>query len=226
MSFIVYLVIQQALPKYHCCQWGCCWSCWVRLWDACCLRGIIVLSCSGLSLLFSVWGPSTETIDCLSCGVLSYSGLGLLFFSDGGPSTEADNCSWCTFLFRIQSTLWGPSTEFLISRENIFLWVSLYLGPGITPINGRKVTSDSIDLLQFFLSRSTAVIQHVFSPLEDDARTQFAVPLARIDPICPSDPECHLLRSLLTAVLGTEMCVSARVTLDTEFFCWCYAVQL
>ena len=53
---------------------------------------------------------------------------------------------------------------------------------------------------------------------------QFAVPLARIDPICPSDSECHLLRSLSTAVLGAEMNVGVRVTLDTEF-CWCYAVQ-
>ena len=45
-------------------------------------------------------------------------------------------------------------------------------------------------------------------------RTQFAVPLARIDPICPSDSECHLLRSLSTAVLGAEMNVGTRVTLD------------
>ena len=50
-------------------------------------------------------------------------------------------------------------------------------------------------------------------------RTQFAVLLARIDPICPSDLGCHLLRSLSTAVLGVEMNVGARLTLDTEFFC-------
>ena len=56
-------------------------------------------------------------------------------------------------------------------------------------------------------------------------RTQFAVLLARIDPICSSDSECHLLRYLSTAVLGAEMNVSARVTLDTEFFCRCYAIQ-
>ena len=49
--------------------------------------------------------------------------------------------------------------------------------------------------------------------------------LARIHPICPSDLGCYLLRSLLTVVLGVEMNVSVRVTLDTEFFCWCYAVQ-
>ena len=54
---------------------------------------------------------------------------------------------------------------------------------------------------------------------------QFAVPLTRIDPICPSDSECHLLSFLLTAVLGVEMNVGVRVTLDTEFFCRCYAVQ-
>ena len=43
--------------------------------------------------------------------------------------------------------------------------------------------------------------------------------------ICTSDSECHLLRFLSTTVLGAEMNVSARVTLDTEFFCWCYAIQ-
>ena len=33
------------------------------------------------------------------------------------------------------------------------------------------------------------------------------------------------MRSLSTVVLGAEMNVSVRVTLDTEFFCQCYAVQ-
>ena len=33
------------------------------------------------------------------------------------------------------------------------------------------------------------------------------------------------MRSLSTAVLGAEMNVSVKVTLDIEFYCWCYAVQ-
>ena len=88
-----------------------------------------------------------------------------------------------------------------------------------------------LGLLSFLYQRtkyqiSHTVIQHVQrTSLCNGARTQFAVPPTRIDPACPSGSECHLPRFLLTAVLSQEMNVSARVTLDTEFFCRCYAVQ-
>ena len=98
----------------------------------------------------------------------------------------------------------GPSTKFLTPWKDSFLEQLLYLLPRI-----------ALMLYNMSCGHHSVV----------KTRTQFAVPLARIDLICPPDSECHLLRYLSTAVLGAEMNVSARVTLDTEFLCQCYAIQ-
>ena len=57
----------------------------------------------------------------------------------------------------------GPSTDILMRWEHIFLEILPFVSPGITPIDGSKVTSDLVDFLQLLLSKSTTVIQHVFT---------------------------------------------------------------
>ena len=107
-------------------------------------------------------------------------------------------------------TLWGPSTEDCFSLSWYF------------PIRDSVYSLPLRTKYQIYHT----VIQHVqWTSLCCGARTQFAVASTRIDPTCSPGSECHLLRFLLTAVLSQEMSVSARVTLDTEFFCRCYAVQ-
>ena len=156
----------------------------------------------------------------------------------------------CTFLFRIRSLrtkYWssfflcryfpirdsvcslsfsGPSTKFLTPWEDTVLDKLPYLPPSVVCVHLPKGILKQLEFPRLSLFRRPIVIQHVhWTSLCSGARTQFTVHLTRIDPACPSDSECHLLRFLLTAALSWEMNVSARVTLYTEFFCRCYAVQ-
>ena len=182
--------------------WGCCWGC-------CALKegGFIrrPLTCaypiqgSAYSLLKDQALTILEGLEF----VLSYSGLGLLSLP-----------------------FWEPSTKFLTPLEDSFLEQFFYLPPEVALIYPTKGASKQLKLFWPSLLRGTTVIQHVlWTSLWYNTRTQFAVPLTRIDPVCSSDSECHLPRFLSTTVLGVEMNVGARVTLDTEFFCRCYAVQ-
>ena len=120
----------------------------------------------------------------------------------------------------------GPSTKFLTPWKDTVLDQLPYLLPNVVCV---YLTKGILKQLKFPwppLFRRPIVIQHVqWTSLCNGARTQFTVPPTRIDPACPPDLECHLLRFLLTAALSQEMNVSVRVTLDTEFFCQCYAVQ-
>ena len=148
--------------------------------------------------------------------MLSYSGLSLLSSYEDqalkllcrGVSRVVLSCSGLGPRFL---ALWGPSTEDYSSGVDTFLF-------------GTRSTLFLYQRTKYQISHT--VIQNVqWTSLCNGARTQSAVPPTRIDPACPSGSECHLPRFLLTAVLSHEMNVSARVTLDTEFFCRCYAVQ-
>ena len=166
--------------------------------------------------------------------VLSYSGLGLLpLYSLWGPSTETVVGFWvCTFLFRTQSTLpsslrtkywsffflgwyfpirdsvcshsiWGPSTKFLTPWEDTALGKLSDLLPSVACIHLTKGILKQLKFPWLSIFRRPIVIQHVhWTSLCSGARTQFAVPLTRIDPACTLDSECHLLRFLSTAVLN------------------------
>ena len=165
--------------------------------------------------------------------VLSYSGLGLLpLYSLWGPSTETVIRFWvCTFLFRTWSMLpsslgtkywsffflgwyfpiWdlvcshsvrGPSTKFLTLWEDTVLDKLSYLLPSIACVHLPKGILKQLKFPWLSIFRRPIVIQHVhWTSLCSGVRTQFAVPLTRIDPACTSDLECHLLRFLSTAVL-------------------------
>ena len=149
--------------------------------------------------------------------VLSYS----------GPSTEVVYFLFdSTFLFRTWSALFSSENQVLklLGLGRNVIVAPSYSGTRNDTFCVLKVYSNPVEFLQLTLCRNTIVIQcHIIT--QRYARIQFTVPLARINPICSSDPKCHFLRSLLTSILGAEMNVGARVTFDTEFFCWCYAVQ-
>ena len=203
---------------------GCCWNCW-----ACAVS--LVLSYSGLGLLslHSLWGPSTET-------AVGFKGCTFLFRTWSPLPSSLRTKHWSFFFlsryFPIRDlvcclSVWGPSTKFLTTCEDTILDKLLYLLRSVACI---YLTKGILKQLKFpwpAIFRRPIFIQHVQrTKLYSGARTQFAVPPTRIDLVCPSDSECHLLRFLLTAVLSQGMNAGARVTLDTEFFCWCYAVHL
>ena len=165
--------------------------------------------------------------------VLSYSGLGLLsLYSLWGPSTETVVGFWvCTFLFRTRSTLpsslrtkyWsffflgryfpiqdsvcshsvrGPSTKFLTLWKDGVLDKLPYLLPSVACVHLTKGILKQLKFPWLSIFRRPIIIQHVhLTSLCSGARTQFAVPHTRIDPACTSNSECHLLRFPSTAVL-------------------------
>ena len=178
--------------------------------------------------LHSLWGPSTET------GVW-FRVCTFLFRTQSTLPSSLRTKYWSLFFldryFPIQDSVYslfvrGPSTKFLTPREDTVLEELPYLPPSVVCIRLTKGILKQLKFPWFSTFRKSTVIQHVHrTSLCSGARTQFTVPFTRIDPAYPLDSECHLLRFLLTAVLSQEMNVSVRVTLDTEFFCRCYAVQ-
>ena len=104
MVSVVYLMLKQALQIYQCFQWGCCWGCWAKLWDAFCLQSVCPFLFRVWSTLFSVEDQALKLLTFTSV-VLSYSGLGVSFFFFSGPGAEAANCFCGTFLFSTQSAL-------------------------------------------------------------------------------------------------------------------------
>ena len=190
-----------------------------------------MLSYSGLGLLsfHSLWGPSTETVVGFKCCTFLFRTRSTL---PSSLRTKYWRFFYLGWYFPIRDSVYslsirGPSAKFLTPWKDTVLDQLPYLLPGVVCVYLPEGILKQLELSWpplFF--RWPIVIQHVqWTSLCCAARTQFAVPLTRIDPACPPGLECHLLRFLLTAVLSQEMNVSARVTLDTEFFCQCYAVQ-
>ena len=213
-----------------------------------------VLSYSGLGLLSlqSLWGPSTETVGGF-CGCGTF-----LFRTQSTHSSLLRTKYWWFFCFlwsfQIQDSVYsltarGPSTKFLTLLKDFLLKQLLYLYPRTALVDTTESTSEEIKFLQFPLFRSAAIIHHVlWTSLCSDTRIQFAVPLARIDPIYPPDLECTCWgpcqlwswvwrwiwvqewpltqSSSASAMLyshTTSPACRIRVTLDTVYNCQCYA---
>ena len=188
--------------KYRWEERGCCWNCW-----ACPVSLVCVLSYSGLALLslHSLWGPSTET-------VVGFRVCTFLFRTRSTLPSSLRTTYWSFFFldryFPIRDSVYslsvrGPSTKFLAPWEDTILDKLPYLLSSVACVYLTKGILKQLKFPWLFLFRRPTVIQHVhWTSLCSGPRTQFAIPLTRIDPACPSDSECHLLRFLLTAVLS------------------------
>ena len=126
-----------------------------------------------------------------------------LLLSKGlGGACCLEGCCWC---FSIKDSVYSPFSLFedqalillgfpsvVLSCSGLSLLTLLFWGPS---------TNISNDFWCTFLFETRSIIQHIFFTSSCGiTRTQFAVPLARIDLICPSDLECHLLRSMSTVI--------------------------